>query len=395
LVWRRDPTWKAGICSPLRAAERTLLAALIFGAGVSPGPAADAADVDRRERLEEEIDRLDREVGALSRTEAGVLGEIERLSALETKQALESRRYELQERAAAAALAVSRRRLGEAQEGMTLVDARLGARLRALYMAGPLEARQLLAGARTAGDAALALRHAEALAGADAALAAEAREAHWRLTGEVEAERLHERELHDARVRAETTRAALAASRGQREAALQGIRQDRTARLGALNELRRAAEALASMARDLSGAQGAATLDFGRFRGLLPWPVRGQIAAGFGPMVHPRFQTALPHDGIDIRASLGTEVRSVFEGRVAWAGWLAGYGLTVMLDHGGGWMTVYAHASALLVETGDTVPAGRAIAAVGDTGSLSGEGLYFEIRRGGKAVDPRLWLKGN
>ena len=72
--------------------------------------------------------------------------------------------------------------------------------------------------------------------------------------------------------------------------------------------------------------------------------------------------------------------------------WFRGYGLTVIVDHGGGWLTVYGHASALLVEKGEAVRRGQKIAVVGDSGSLRGPYLYFELRKDGRPVDPLGWL---
>jgi septal ring factor EnvC (AmiA/AmiB activator) len=107
----------------------------------------------------------------------------------------------------------------------------------------------------------------------------------------------------------------------------------------------------------------------------------------------PRFNTVTVQKGIDIRASLGTEIVSVAPGTVVFAGWLKGYGNLVIVDHGDAYHSLYAHLDRLDVEVGMVVEQEEAIGLVGDTGSLKGAYLYFEIRKGGQAIDPLPWLE--
>jgi septal ring factor EnvC (AmiA/AmiB activator) len=96
---------------------------------------------------------------------------------------------------------------------------------------------------------------------------------------------------------------------------------------------------------------------------------------------------------VDIEAREGAPIRAVHAGSVLYRGWLRGYGNLIILDHGSGYYTLYAHASELLVDEGDRVMAGQAIARVGETGSLAGPRLYFEVRYQGRAEDPAEWLR--
>lgn len=118
-------------------------------------------------------------------------------------------------------------------------------------------------------------------------------------------------------------------------------------------------------------------------KGRLPWPVEGVLAEG---------DAGSKGRGVLFKASAGAAIRPVGGGRVIYADWLRGYGNLVIIDHGSGYYTVYAHASRLLVDKGERVRAGQVIARVGDTGSLTGPGLYFEIRHGGSIENPMLWL---
>jgi murein DD-endopeptidase MepM/ murein hydrolase activator NlpD len=127
--------------------------------------------------------------------------------------------------------------------------------------------------------------------------------------------------------------------------------------------------------------------------GALSWPVEGEILERFGRSRHPVYKTEVVNNGIDIRAPRGTPVRSVESGEVVYADFNGGYGLMVILDHEGGDYSLYAHLDRATVSIGQSVDRGQSIGTVGESGSLVGPKLHFEIRQGGKAVDPIGWLR--
>jgi septal ring factor EnvC (AmiA/AmiB activator) len=129
---------------------------------------------------------------------------------------------------------------------------------------------------------------------------------------------------------------------------------------------------------------------FSAARGRMPWPVEGPVTSAFG---RPRAQGKLRWQGVRMRAEAGTPVQAVHHGRVVYADWLRGSGLLMVIDHGEGYMSLYAHNESLLREVGDWVSTGTAIATVGDTGGQSEAGLYFEIRKDGKPTDPSQWCR--
>jgi septal ring factor EnvC (AmiA/AmiB activator) len=137
---------------------------------------------------------------------------------------------------------------------------------------------------------------------------------------------------------------------------------------------------------------GPAAGGFRARRGQLPFPARGIVEVGFGKVVNPRFNTVTVQKGIDVRAPEGSEVVSVGTGTVVYAGWLKGYGRLIIVDHGGGYHSLYAHLREAQVEPGTEVEEGETIGTVGDSGSLKGPYLYFEIRKAGQAIDPQPWL---
>jgi murein DD-endopeptidase MepM/ murein hydrolase activator NlpD len=112
----------------------------------------------------------------------------------------------------------------------------------------------------------------------------------------------------------------------------------------------------------------------------------------YGSQRHPQFGTVVFRRGIDISANTGDEVRVVDAGHAVWADWYKGYGRLAIIDHGSGLYTLYGHLSQLNVAKGDKVVRGQVIGLAGDTGSLKGSKLYFEVRRNGEAEDPLAWL---
>jgi septal ring factor EnvC (AmiA/AmiB activator) len=131
---------------------------------------------------------------------------------------------------------------------------------------------------------------------------------------------------------------------------------------------------------------------FAALRGRLGWPVAGKVVGDYGAQIHPRFGTKTFRHGIDIGVPEGTRIVAVAPGHVLYTGWFRGYGNLIILDHGGEYYTLYAHAADIRVTEGDEIRQGQVIGAVGDTGSLEGARLYFEVRHQGRPQDPTQWL---
>ncbi|HEX8821178.1 MAG TPA: peptidoglycan DD-metalloendopeptidase family protein [Archangium sp.] len=182
-----------------------------------------------------------------------------------------------------------------------------------------------------------------------------------------------------ARAQQEALEEVVGAIKGEAELARRMVR-----------ELEQADADLTRVIQDMN--EGPATSGFGALKGKLPFPAPGLIEVGFGKVVNPRFNTVTVQKGLDIRAPAGSPVTAVAEGTVAYAGWMRGYGNLLILDHGGGYHSLVAHLASVTPTVGDRVEAGAVVGEVGDTGSLKGAYLYFEIRRAGQAVDPAPWL---
>ena len=128
---------------------------------------------------------------------------------------------------------------------------------------------------------------------------------------------------------------------------------------------------------------------FSDLKGRLTWPIAGSLLHDFG---QPRAGGGLKWNGVVLAAPRGREIRAVYHGRVIFADWLAGMGLLVIVDHGGGYMSLYGYNETTLKIAGDWVAPGDVIATVGDSGGQDRSGLYFEIRQGTKTLNPRSWV---
>ena len=203
------------------------------------------------------------------------------------------------------------------------------------------------------------------------------------LDEQLEAQRVQSRALADRTKEVQTQRdeRALAIN------ALAQERQDRTRQRDVLlADSERLRALLAQLRSELSTLDGRA---FAAAKGRLPTPITGRIRHSFGK---PRADTNLSWRGIDLAADVGDTVSAVFRGRVVFSDWLRGFGLIAIVDHGGGYMTLYGHADALLKSAGDWVESGEPIAEAGDSGGGYEPGIYFELRYDGAVQNPAAWL---
>jgi len=187
--------------------------------------------------------------------------------------------------------------------------------------------------------------------------------------------------------------AELARARESRENALQVIEQRVQTRQEVLASLREDERELARLLDQLAASLADIPPDadvpsMAELRGQLPPPLDGQARHRFGQ----QRSGELVWSGWLIPAARGTNVQAIGHGRVAYADWLRGYGLILIIDHGDGFMSLYAHNEALLRDVGDWVNPGEVIASVGNTGGVEDSGLYFELRRNGDPVNPARWL---
>ena len=180
--------------------------------------------------------------------------------------------------------------------------------------------------------------------------------------------------------------------KAKRSAILKNIESERIEYERALEELERNSREIEQMLLALEKTPEGQKRLAHPWRGGFIYPVRGPITSGFGMRTHPIYHITKMHTGIDISAHSGTPIKAAAGGEVVFAGWWGGYGNVVIIDHGGGISTLYAHCSAIYVRKGQSVSQGEVIAAVGSTGLSTGPHLHFEVRKNGKPVDPLGYL---
>ncbi|MGE5179199.1 MAG: murein hydrolase activator EnvC family protein [Bacteroidota bacterium] len=350
--------------------------------------------IDQRRQLSKQLRGRERNIlGDLRDTEKNLQLTARYLTALERRQ-----------RAVAGDLGETTSELGRTVVQLESDRRRLAWRLREIYKRGRSRDIEYILSARSFGDLVTRTYY----------LARVAREDHEQMlvtqARRVEVQdtktRLESRKRELDRIAAETTREkiALAQLKDQRRSLLRQVRSDTRSNEQAQAELQRASKRIQGLIEELEkrrlaaekGAPGLPPVLFGNFalnKGRLPWPVTGKVAVGFGNITNPRFGTTTFNSGVDISAPFGAPIAAVAKGRVDYVNWLEGFGKCAILNHGGGFYTLYAHASEISVPVGKDVAAGEVIGRVGDTGSTIGTALHFEIRRGKQALNPLEWLR--
>ena len=396
------------------------LAAAVLLALVLAAPAAKAQDEEgelqaqreRLERLQQEIRQKREEAARLGRRESSVVQELRRVENElgVTQELVTTLEEEIAERSRE--IESTTEELARAQDELAIKRQILARRLRTIYKLGRYGNFQVLLMADSFAEILGRYKYLRMVAEQDQRLLARIarlEETIRRNRGALEQARSGLTEAREERVEQVQS---LSATERDRERALNQVKSQRSQQLEAAAALeaetkriqsllatleRRRAEReelarreAAEAGRD-APAPTASTLtgDFGA----LNWPVDGEILERFGRSRHPVYNTEVVNNGIDIRAPRGTAVRSVEAGEVVYADFNGGYGLMVILDHDGGDYSLYAHLDRASVSIGQRVERGQAIGTVGESGSLVGPKLHFEIRQGGRAVDPIGWLR--
>ena len=167
---------------------------------------------------------------------------------------------------------------------------------------------------------------------------------------------------------------------GEMERIITRLERERAIRIAELERRRKEIEMVASK-------------PFNELKGNLPWPIEGKVISQFGTFRNPNLKTVIENTGIDISAQIGVDVKSIYDGIVTTVTYIRGYGNTVIIDHGDGFYSVYTHVADIEVDENSYVDALDVIARVGDSGSLDGAKLHFEIWANREKVNPELWLK--
>jgi len=385
--------------SSARRVAAGVLALMVLGS--APLPAAPAAhpETDARkaeaelQAVKSEIERITRQVSAEQVERDRLTHELRtsELSVGKLRNSLSEVRRERAERAARRAALAAEQRVREADVQHN--RAALAGQLRAAYLIGRQEPLKLLLnqkdpvlvgrmfayysyfGRARAGQIKLIEDDMRRIAELDGELAAEDQQL-------AELEKQQRAQLH-----------ALEQARTQRTHVLASLEAQSHTRAQNLERLRSQQAGLEKLLRELRTAMERFPLEgndaFARLRGKLAWPVTGRLVARFGDAR----AGGVRWDGVLVATERGAPVKAVCQGRVIYADWLPGLGLLTIVDHGDGYLSLYGHNERLYKAAGEPVAAGEPIAAAGDSGGSSRPELYFEIRKGGKPVDPRPWFR--
>ena len=400
-----------------RSAPALLFLVLVLALPAAGQQRKDGADLNEKERaLQQAQKRLKEErtkAAEARKREAGILSELEtidrRLSDKRKQVALLDGRI----RHTQAEMGDLQRDIARLENMRSGQEDAMAQRLRAMYrmqvQGGALPV--LLSGDDPVAQA-VRLRHLTTLATVDARLIREYRVNSEGLAdrrGRLEARR---GEMSALRTEAEGERAEADREAAKRRALLARVRDERVYHDRMVGELSEATRRLEAFIRDLqekrrvakvpppsskppktTPGEGMPGVGLGAMRGRLEWPAPGRVVEEYGTRINPRFGTKTFRNGIDIDAAEGSSVHVVFPGHVLYTGWFRGYGNLIIVDHGSEYYTLYAHVADMKVAEGDDVRQGQVIGTVGDTGSLQGPRLYFEVRYQGKPQDPAQWLR--
>ena len=359
-------------------------------AGIAAAPLAGPAPVDERLRkVQERRKALEQDLARLRGQEKSLLGEVERLELEVRLRAEELREIQIGLQRTQEQMDATVKRVNDLEAQVERERPVLSARARALYKLGELSYLRLLLSVEKPSDIFRGYRFVTALARRDnqriAAFRADLK-ALAATRADLEARTREALTLREGRERA---RRALDADRRRKTALLTQIVEKKETHVAYLAELQEAEARLSGLLEGMAG--GDVSVPVAAFKGALPWPAAGHVRSTFGRHKHPKFDTYTVQNGIEIEARTDTPVAAVHEGAVVFAERFKGYGLMVVVDHGGKHLSLYAHLAEARVQAGQRVAAGDVIGTVGT--ALEGPGLYFEMRFQGRPEDPLEWLR--
>lgn len=263
----------------------------------------------------------------------------------------------------------------------------LNRRIRDIYENGQISYLDVLVGAANFTDLTTRMDLLKRVLSQDVALIAKVKAEQQLIiqkTAELKRDRERIAELHKA---AKAKKALIKNRRDAQKAVLDEAVNEKETADRAYRELLETSQQIERMIRGNGDKGGAIPAS-----GTMVWPTSGPVTSPFGWRTHPIFGTQRMHTGIDIGADYGDNVVSTDHGVVIYADWMGGYGKAVIVEHGGGISTLYAHNSTLLVSAGQTVRKGETISRVGSTGYSTGPHLHYEVRRNGSPVNPLSFL---
>ncbi|TES93490.1 MAG: hypothetical protein E3J87_02225 [Candidatus Cloacimonadota bacterium] len=277
----------------------------------------------------------------------------------------------------------------------------LNRRIRAIYKKGKMHTMEILLTSKTFTDAIKRFEYLTIIAKQDKKVFNELVALKKELEEEKQFLKTNLDEIKKINVEAEKETEFLIGKRKEKQGMLESVKKQRAKQEQLTKELRESARKIQSLIgrlekerKEREEREGEKNY-FEKVVGKVKWPAKGTIISTFGKQVNPKYGTSVKNNGIDIKAPMGTPVHAVAKGNVVYNDRFLGYGNVILLEHGKGYYSLYAHLQDLKVNLKDIVEKDEVIATVGDTGSLEGPKLHFELRKNGKPIDPLPFLKKN
>lgn len=371
-----------------RRAVALSLAVLLALAVVMPVLANEIDEHQRQlESIQKDMQQYQQKAAQAQRQVDSVSGKLQAIqvdmdAALGQYKEIQSRRLYTEQQ-----IALNTEILAKAEKSLAEGTKVLNKRIRDIYKNGQVSYLDVLLGATDFGDFTTRADLLKRVLAQDAALIVKVRaerELVTRKKAELERDRAAILELEKA---AAVKKGEVESRRNEQEAVLYSAVSERDTAERAYRELQETSRRIEMMIRNIqSGNQATGAT------GAMIWPVSGPITSPYGWRTHPIFGTQRYHSGIDIGADYGEPIRAADSGVVIYADWMGGYGKTIIIDHGGGISTLYAHASELVAGEGLRVYKGQVVSRVGSTGYSTGPHLHFEVRQNGSPTNPLGYL---
>jgi septal ring factor EnvC (AmiA/AmiB activator) len=382
---RFNPTILSGIAF--------LILAVLFGTG-TPSAAEDAGNAKKQYKsIQNRIQKQKKKIMKARKVESTTLDELHKVNRQLLKVSRDLRKYRNR-------LQGIKKDVRRVEAEMGLIDERIKGReewmkrkLRVMHRHGRYA--DVLVALGTSEDFSQLLRrwrYLRVLAAHEKEAIEEYRKDLLALKGKQEDYKTLQSRLKKERERVARVEKDLVRDKEKKQKILLSVRKKRSSYDRVLKELLMSSRKVRRVIREASQFGQFKGVGFRKQRGRLLWPVRGKVAIPYGTTKDPRFETPVFRNGIYITAVKGTDVKSVHMGEVVYADWFKGYGQLVIVNHGGGYHSLYANLSEIFLKPRDIIDRGGNIGKVGASGMLERASLYFEIRYKGKALNPRHWL---
>lgn len=264
-------------------------------------------------------------------------------------------------------------------------------RLRDIYINGQINYLDVLLGAKDFSDFSSRMYLLQKIISSDLAMLDQLKKDFDEINSRKKLLAAEMKEIHAAQTELEAKKSRVNKLREQRAQVLYKAQEDEQSSQAEYDRLLAISENIAAMLRNLENSGGGASEESGG-TGKFMWPCTGPITSYYGWRTHPIFGTTKYHSGMDIAVDTGTPIHAADSGTIVYSGWLGGYGNCVMIDHGGGLVSLYAHNSELNVSEGQYVTKGTVVAYAGSTGYSTGPHCHFEVRLHGELTEPLNYL---